>query len=159
MGTLLVHLWEHRPHCWSGDNAFLIHARVKRNFEHRLRTLLNYPLRPCVTCSSLRFPLGYCPSFNSLPLLSSTIFDVLPRPNEQHLCLFNHLHPSCIFSVLVRLLYIWLSFQLPFLELFVRCLVSGLLDAVGLILSVDLELIASGWSFFLSSLPAFWLWA
>lgn len=121
---------------------------------------LNYPLRPCCTCSLVRFPLGYCPSFNSLPLLSSTIFEVLPHPNEQHLCSSNHLHPSCIFSVLVRLLYIWPSFQPPFLELcFVRCLVSGLLDAVGLILSVDLELIASGWSFRLWSLPAFWLWA
>lgn len=93
-------------------------------FMHMWRTSLNmdsemsnYPLRPCCTCSSVRFPLGYCPSFNSLPLLSSTIFEVLPRPNEQHLCSSNHLHPSCILSVLVRLLYIWPSFQPPFLEL------------------------------------------
>lgn len=68
-----------------------------------------YTLLPCFTCSHwdlvscfislVRFPLGYFPEFKLPPFVVFPLFfDVLPHPNEGHLCLSNDLHPPCIFQ-------------------------------------------------------------
>lgn len=115
--------------------------------------MLNYPLHPCFTCSLFPQIFSWILSEFKLPpfvVLPLYLMSCLALMRGTCVCptIFTLIvyFSGCVF---VRLLYIWPSFQLPFLELcFVRCLVSWLLDAGGLILSVDLELIASGWSSF-----------
>lgn len=151
---LLIHLWERRSQCWSGDNAILMHTHEEKPWTSAKDSkMLNYPLHSCFCCSlfpqinSWILPEFKLPPFVVLPLF---LMSCLALMRGTCVCptIFTLLvyFSACVF---VRLLYIWPSFQLPFLELcFVRCLVSWLLYAGGLILSVDLELIASGWSSF-----------
>lgn len=87
--------------------VILTHTSMK-NSRKNLK-MSKYTLLPCFTCSHwdlvscfislVRFPLGYFPEFKLPPFVVFPLFfDVLPHPNEGHLCLSNDLHPPCTFQ-------------------------------------------------------------